>query len=321
MNSCSFCVQDPDPAPWDVEVSFDAAGNLDCLKWLLTQDPPCPCNDALLFQLVKMGDLDSIKWLRSLPWIPLSWWDGADLIEHAATWGSLDVLKWLRAQDPPCPWTERTCEMAAANDNLDVLQWIRAQKPPCPWDIDCTAAAARHGHMRVLEWLSAQDPPCPWGPESSHGAAAGGHLQALEFLHSHGCSVTSSAYYAAAFGGHRQILRWLQTQKIPVPSHPPSALLAVSAPMLLFLGDISAPLPADRHAELQKARRAFCTFHGLLRWCRSAMSDPSRGAHHAFDYLCNESAGQELLVLLARLPPELVTKIAVAAHLQHGVFQ
>ena len=91
--------------------------------------------------------------------------------------------------------------------------------------------------------------------------------------------------------------------------------------MLLFLGDIGAPLPADQQARLLVARRAFCTFHGLLRWCRSAVSDPSRGAHCAFDYLSNESAGQELLVLLSKLPSELVTKIAVAARLQHDIFQ
>ncbi|KAK9864052.1 hypothetical protein WJX84_000768 [Apatococcus fuscideae] len=50
-------------------------------------------------------------------------------------------------------------------------------------------------------------------------------------------------------------------------------------------------------------------------------SDPSRGAHRAFDYLCEEGSSQELLVLLSQLPPELVIKIATAANLQHDVLQ
>jgi hypothetical protein len=40
----------------------------------------------------------------------------------------LEVLQWLRNQDPPCPWNEHTCTAAAANGNLDVLQWLRSSQ-------------------------------------------------------------------------------------------------------------------------------------------------------------------------------------------------
>ena len=44
--------------------------------------------------------------------------------------GHLEILQWLRSQDPPCPWTEVFCLIAAQNGHLEILQWIRAQDPP-----------------------------------------------------------------------------------------------------------------------------------------------------------------------------------------------
>ena len=54
----------------------------------------------------------------------------------AALSGYMEVLQWLRAQDPPCPWDERTCACAAEAGNVDVLQWLRAQDPPCSSHVD-----------------------------------------------------------------------------------------------------------------------------------------------------------------------------------------
>ena len=51
------------------------------------------------------------------------------------------------------------------------------------------------------------------------------------------------------------------------------------SPYSCSLGNKGAPLPAVQHHLLMQARRTFCTFHGLLRWCRRAVSDPSLGIH------------------------------------------
>jgi hypothetical protein len=51
----------------------------------------------------------------------------------AAKNGHLEVLKWLRSQDPPCPWDKWTCTWAAKNGDLEVLKWLRSrrvEKPP-----------------------------------------------------------------------------------------------------------------------------------------------------------------------------------------------
>ena len=54
----------------------------------------------------------------------------------AASFDQLDVLRWLRTQNPPCQWSEEACEEAARDGRLDVLQWLRSQTPPCPWSED-----------------------------------------------------------------------------------------------------------------------------------------------------------------------------------------
>ena len=76
----------------------------------------------------------------------------------AAEEGHLDVLKWLRSQDPPCPWYEWTCEVAARGGNLEVLEWARSQDPPCPWSRRaCREVASRHGRQHVVKWIDQQE--------------------------------------------------------------------------------------------------------------------------------------------------------------------
>ncbi len=41
------------------------------------------------------------------------------------------VLKYLRAQVPPCPWNERFYIYAAMGGYLEILIWAR--KNGCPW--------------------------------------------------------------------------------------------------------------------------------------------------------------------------------------------
>jgi len=43
----------------------------------------------------------------------------------AAQGGHLEVLQWLREQNPPCPWSELACARAAWGGHLDVLRWAR----------------------------------------------------------------------------------------------------------------------------------------------------------------------------------------------------
>ena len=99
--------------------------------------------------------IECLAWARSLD----SWPGGWDkrICEKATRGGHLDVLKWARDQEEPCPWSEATCSAAAQGGHLDVLKWARDQEEPCPWDEETCSAAARHGHLDVLKWARGQE--------------------------------------------------------------------------------------------------------------------------------------------------------------------
>ena len=50
-----------------------------------------------------------------------------------------------------------TCTYVATNGHLEVLQWMREQDPPCPWDKGTCAAAAMQGHLDVEEEEEEED--------------------------------------------------------------------------------------------------------------------------------------------------------------------
>ena len=164
----------------------------------------------------KKGHLDVVKWLRSQnPPYP---WDGLTCSD-AASKGHLAVVKCLRSLDPPCPWGEWACPNAARNGHLDVLKWLRSQDPPCPWGVETCRAAARNGHLDVLKWLRSQDPPCPWDKWVCHYAAVNGHLDVLKWVRSQDppCPWNEWACYYAAEKGHLDVLKWLRSQNPPCP--------------------------------------------------------------------------------------------------------
>ena len=406
----------PDPAPWDGCV---AALHIECLLWLISQEPPCPCHSDIVWDVAHTGNLDALVQLRSASKLSLDRWN-EDVCECAAASGNLAMLRYLRSLDPPVPWNREVCFEAAASGNSSMLQWARAQDPPCPWDAGRSAQAAARGDLHMLGCMCAQDPPCPLGSGCIRAAAFKGQREALKWLRSRQppcpwdaeCMPSAAAcpdlrivkwmrsqhppcpfdestmglpalhgnlpmlqylweqdqagflspiithqavlsgqlpvlewasrqeqqpqlwygdlYCLAACSSQIEILKWLHAKGVPVPTAMSnvgtldgceSSLGSAWVPILMFLGDIGAFLPALHYKQLTQARRTFCTFHGLLRWCRRAVSDPSRGIHQAFDELLPTVTGQHLLVHLCLLPLELVSRIAVAADLQHDYFQ
>ncbi|WZN63710.1 putative ankyrin repeat protein [Chloropicon roscoffensis] len=162
------------------------------------------------------GHLKALKFLRSqdppCPWNEMT-------CGHAAKGGSLEALKWLRDQDPPCPWDAYTCFYAAKGGHLEVLKWARAQEPPCPWGEETCSEAASKGHLDVLKWLRAKDPPCPWGESTCCDAALGGQLEVLKWLRAQDppCPWGEDTCTYAAGGGHLEVLKWVRAQDPPCP--------------------------------------------------------------------------------------------------------
>jgi len=124
-----------------------------------------------------LGNLQQLEWGRA---------QGCQMDETtcriAAMRGSLEVMRWLRAQTPPCAWDETTCKSAARHGHLELLQWMRNQSPPCPWDATACSAAAFKGNLDVLKWARSQTPPCPWDVITCLCAATEGRVEVLRWL-------------------------------------------------------------------------------------------------------------------------------------------
>jgi hypothetical protein len=160
------------------------------------------------------GHLEMLKWLRSED-TPCPW--DAGVCGRAAEHGHLKVLQWARAQDPPCPWDEDTCRRAARCGHLEMLMWARSQDPPCLWNKDTCWGAAYNGHLKVLQWARAQDPPCPWDADTCSIAAQHGHLKVLQWARAQDppCPWDAGVCGRAAWNGQLEVLQWLRSQDPP----------------------------------------------------------------------------------------------------------
>ncbi|WZN65966.1 putative ankyrin repeat protein [Chloropicon roscoffensis] len=190
-------------------------GSIEILRWLM-EEKGYEFNRATCEGAAFGGHLDVLKFLRAQN--PPCPWDGLTCL-RAAQEGHLEVLKFLRGLEPPCPWSLMTCALAAQGGHLEVLKWVRDQDPPCPWNEWTCVRAARGGSLDVLKWLRAQQPPCPWSAGTCLVAAQGGHLEVLKWARSQNlpCRLDEVTCASAAAGGHLEVLKWLRSQDPPCP--------------------------------------------------------------------------------------------------------
>jgi len=96
--------------------------------------------------------------------------------------GTAERLAWAKSNG--CPWTEKTCAIAALGGQLEALRWARQHG--CPWDAKTLCEfAAQGGHLELLMWVRELD--CPWEKQTCQAAARGGHLEVLTWAREHGC--------------------------------------------------------------------------------------------------------------------------------------
>ena len=104
-------------------------------------------------------------------------WDVAEaeenVMELAAIKGDLDLIKWLRSQDPPCEWSKRACTAAASGNHWDLLLLFVSMS--CPIDkggmfgaVACDPNSWYYtslpdswdGKFEMLKWLSREEQGC-----------------------------------------------------------------------------------------------------------------------------------------------------------------
>lgn len=249
--------QDP-PCPWDANVCTTAArkGHLDILKWARAHG--CPWDAQTCAEAVRKKHLALLKWARGngCPWDENVWclaalnrdfgtlgWILSEgrcpqvqaLCTAVAGWNLLDVLRWARARDPPCPWSAETLAAAALIGAFDIVRWARTQDPPCPWDATvCINAAQGAGgglgvpvlalgpdapsvpwrHFELLKWARANG--APWADERVCAAAArAGRLDILQWLRDEGCPWNSIVIDAGLEGQHLELCCWALANGCP----------------------------------------------------------------------------------------------------------
>lgn len=349
--------QGPFPAPCQWPVALAAVPHLDCLEWLQARADRIRWGikvESILFDLASSGCLDILIRLHQHSGLAVEEYAGYAMV-RAAEHGHLSMVQWfweLRSSHPQ-PWPPGLCYAAAKSGSLQLLKWSCAQQPACPLTEECTAVAAAQGNLPMLQWLRAQDPPCAWSsfprlyeeaassgnvklfqwlqmqdalrPDHricTEAAAKHGHLPMLKYLHSLDSNLDGMLYYHAAVRNSGHILQWLHRQLVPVLSEELACSISdqwIVAPAVMFLGDIGFPLCKELTWRLVIAQRTYCTFHGLVRWSRTAVADPSKGIHCAFNPSPSKADGEHLLIRLSMLPEDLLHNIARLAGLQHDL--
>lgn len=154
------------------------------LKWLRTQDPPCPWGTMSCARAIRNVDFKFVKLLRKwgCPWgdcIPgtrltidtLEWLgsNGCDWDITCSMAQDRETVEWLRSQDPPCPWGDMNTDhvFRLGTDRYETLRWLLRLYPKCPWgEPKFCHDAIMKGDVGTLKWLRSLDPPCPWGYHS-----------------------------------------------------------------------------------------------------------------------------------------------------------
>ena len=68
--------------------------------------------------------------------------------------GSWRGLEKASSPRSSCPWSKQTFLDAVSNRNLELLKWLRSQDPPCPWSKKAWLdASATSGDLEILQWL------------------------------------------------------------------------------------------------------------------------------------------------------------------------
>lgn len=190
--------------------AYHAMGNKRLFQWLVTEG--CPLSRFVWEEIVKRGDLPLLRWLMARLDPP------TNVIDAAARYGQLDVLKWcldVSLVTPlPRPYTKKitsyTCSYAAEAGHLYVLKYLRMKGVRL--NAHVISFAARSGRLDVIKW--ARDHGCPMNKRACSFASKEGHLDSLVWLRANGCPWDKRVYDYAVRNGRWNVVAWLNTQDL-----------------------------------------------------------------------------------------------------------
>lgn len=194
------------------------AGHLHILKWMLEQDYKLSRDS--LWKAARYGHQHIVEWLVGKDVCMRVNIDGETTrftiddiaFMKAAKGGHFELLKWMKENGPLSHIWYMTASHAASYGSIEILEWLRAEG--CQFGHDIPTFAARGGHIPVLKWLRSVgfEPGC----DACNVAADYGHIHVLEWLDSVGCLSDNFEYIVAAESGHIEVVKWLREKGRPI---------------------------------------------------------------------------------------------------------
>lgn len=178
------------------------AGHLDIIKLAYSKDLIKFDKRTCALSLY-CGNLDILKWLLS-EGCPLN----GNCFSVAAGIGNLEMIQYLL--DINCPKSNYVCEYAAAGGHLKCLIFLHENN--FLWCENTCSSAAEKGHLHCLEY--AHNNGCSWDAYTCSSAASYGHLDCLIYAYEHGCEIDIWIYNNAKKYNHTNCLDWLEKEGI-----------------------------------------------------------------------------------------------------------
>lgn len=157
----------------------------------------CPVNNKVWEEIVRLGKLDLLLWLKEREEPCCS------IVDLASKHGQLSILKYFLVKP-----TSYTMAYAAYSGHIYILQYL-CMKKYTP-NAHVATFAARAGRLDVLKWLKGRK--CPFRKAACASAAKEGHLEILKWLRANACPWDIRAVAFARKNKRLNILDWMRQE-------------------------------------------------------------------------------------------------------------
>jgi len=127
--------------------------------------------------LIISNNFDFISWIKFR-----NFKNYKQFCNYSCKFNNLEMLRFLRKGNDPCPWDIRCTWYAVKNNNLEMLRFLREGNDPCPWFKDCCYVAVTNNNIEILTFLREGKDKCPFGKDCILKAKETGNFKMLKFF-------------------------------------------------------------------------------------------------------------------------------------------
>lgn len=137
-------------------------GNLEVFQYLVIRG--CYFDEATIIKVAEKGDLELLKWFAPwfldnfshvLYCFPIFKTKKnlfcRIIIPQAMKNGHIHIIKWILEEE--VEFIDYLCSLVAEYGALDILKFLRSQNSPCPWRTNIVDHANMHSDKKILNWI------------------------------------------------------------------------------------------------------------------------------------------------------------------------